>query len=241
MLSCVPWWACAADESIGALVLVVSRGEAGLWFAIEYKSRRKVLSYWGCGVDYQKYFCNKFLSSKSLTSSAALSLGKFSVFFIQRITSFCWGNKHQNSVWWAPYLNICKHQICAFGTAVAKGAPALTEVSQRFLIPVAAVGGLRRTMTERTGRLSAGKIALDFTTLFSSLPLPVPHGMLIVCIVWRTSNQKVRTCSIRAAARLVFCCHLVLNLQCQWVDFFISSIYQASCKRRASSLVPSQV
>lgn len=158
------------------------------------------------------------------------------------ITSFCWGNNQQNSVWWAPYLKICNHQICVFGTVLAKGAPALIKISQHFLIPVAAVGGLRRTMPERTGRLSARKIVLDFTTLFSSLALPVPHGMLIVCIVWWTGSQKLHSCTVKAAVRLVFCWHLVLNLQCQWVDFFFFPFYQASLVREGhSSLVSGQV
>lgn len=54
MVSCASWWACAADDNIAALVPVVSRGEAGLLFAIEYKSQRKVSSYSRCGVEYKK-------------------------------------------------------------------------------------------------------------------------------------------------------------------------------------------
>lgn len=73
------------------------------------------------------------------------------------------------------------------------------------------------TLPGRTGRLSAGKIAseLDYKVfLFHSLSLTVPYDLLTVC------NQRAHSCGVRTAARLVFCWYMVLNLQCQWDDFF---------------------
>lgn len=151
--------------------------------------------------------------------------------------SYCWENNQQSPAWWATSLKMYNHQTCAFCSTFVRGAQVLIKISQHFLIPIATVVHL----PERTGRLSAREVAsdLDFTLFFFFFLLSFD------CTTWNAhcvcsvgAQQLAHSCSVTTAARLVFCWHLVLNLQCQWVEFFF--LTKAPVWGEHSSLVSSQ-